>query len=138
MSMDWLCGVVAGAYVRAVRDTGRWDVWKRGSMEGEDEEREGESPTQPKAADDQTTPRASARRAMLRWAWRLFRREWRQHVIVSALITLAVAGTVVGSAVAVDASPPSNQGFGSANHAVQLAGADPRLADDLAVLRSRF
>ncbi|WP_034261272.1 ABC transporter permease [Actinospica robiniae] len=138
MSMDWLVGVVGGAYARAVRDTGRWDVWKRDSTEGEGEDREGGSPTQTKDPADRTTPRASARRAMLRWAWRLFRREWRQHVIVSALITLAVAGTVVGSAVAVDASPPSNQGFGSANHAVQLAGGDPRLADDLAALRSRF
>jgi len=29
----------------------------------------------------------------MRWAWRLFRREWRQQVLVLALLTLAVAVT---------------------------------------------
>ena len=32
----------------------------------------------------------SARRAVVRWAWRMFRREWRQQILVTAL--LAVAG----------------------------------------------
>ena len=33
-----------------------------------------------------------ARRAVLRWSARLFRREWRQMVLVLALMTVAVAG----------------------------------------------
>ena len=31
-----------------------------------------------------------------RWAWRLLRREWRQQVLVLALLTVAVAATTVG------------------------------------------
>jgi putative ABC transport system permease protein len=42
---------------------------------------------------------APARRAVIRWAWRLFRREWRQQLLVLSLITAAVAGTVLGAAV---------------------------------------
>src|SRR5947209_20233545 len=33
---------------------------------------------------------APARRAIRRWAWRLLRREWRQQVLILALLTLAV------------------------------------------------
>ena len=29
---------------------------------------------------------APARRAVIRWAWRLFRREWRQQLLVLALM----------------------------------------------------
>jgi len=43
-----------------------------------------------------------ARRAVVRWAWRLFRREWRQQTLVLALIVVAVAATIVGAAVAFD------------------------------------
>jgi putative ABC transport system permease protein len=35
-----------------------------------------------------------ARRAVMRWAWRLFRREWRQQLLVLALIVVAVGATV--------------------------------------------
>ena len=34
-----------------------------------------------------------ARRAVIRWAWRLFRREWRQQLLVLALIIVAVGAT---------------------------------------------
>ena len=43
---------------------------------------------------------APARRAVVRWAWRLFRRVWRQQFLILALITVAVAATIVGSPVA--------------------------------------
>ncbi len=55
-----------------------------------------------------------ARRAMVRWAWRLFRREWRQQLLILVLIVVAVAAVVVGSAVAVNTPPPANAGFGTA------------------------
>jgi putative ABC transport system permease protein len=55
-----------------------------------------------------------ARRAMLRWAWRLFRREWRQQLLILLLIVVAVAAVVVGSAVAVNTPPPPNAGYGTA------------------------
>ena len=57
----------------------------------------------------------AARRAMVRWAWRLFRREWRQQFLILALIIVAVAAVVVGSAVAVNTPAPVNAGFGTAH-----------------------
>jgi len=62
-----------------------------------------------------TTGGVPARRAMLRWAWRLFRREWRQQLMILLLVCVAVAAVVVGSAVAVNTPPPSNAGFGTAD-----------------------
>ena len=57
----------------------------------------------------------AARRAMVRWGWRLFRREWRQQLLILLLIIVAVAAVVVGSAVAVNTPPPANAGFGTAH-----------------------
>jgi putative ABC transport system permease protein len=55
-----------------------------------------------------------ARRAVTRWAWRLFRREWRQQFLILALIIVAVAATILGSSVAVNNPPPKDAGFGTA------------------------
>src|SRR5579862_6446154 len=44
-----------------------------------------------------------ARRAVLRWGWRLFRREWRQQLLVLALLTVAVAATIWGASVITNA-----------------------------------
>jgi putative ABC transport system permease protein len=79
-----------------------------------------------------------ARQAMIRWAWRLFRREWRQQLLILALVVVAVAATVVGAAVAVNTPPPANAGFGSANHMGTFAGNDPRLSTEIATLEQRF
>ena len=78
-----------------------------------------------------------ARRAVLRWAWRMFRREWRQQLLMLALITVAVGATVVGAAVATDTPPPASAGFGTANHLATFAGG-PRLAGQIASLRQQF
>src|ERR1700742_2386292 len=78
-----------------------------------------------------------ARRAVLRWAWRMFRREWRQQLLMLALITVAVGATVVGAAVAADTPPPAGAGFGTANHLATFGGG-PRLAGQIASLRDRF
>jgi putative ABC transport system permease protein len=69
--------------------------------------------------DTQSRPESSAggvaaRRAMVRWAWRLLAREWRQQLLILLLVTLAVAAVVVGSAVASNTPPPPNTGFGTA------------------------
>src|SRR5271155_5030001 len=58
-----------------------------------------------------------ARRAVTHWAWRLFRREWRQQFLILALITVAVAATILGSSVAVNNPPPKDAGFGPAPYA---------------------
>ena len=65
---------------------------------------------------------APARRAVLRWALRLFRREWRQQLLVLTLITIAVAATIFGAALGTNTPLPANAGFGSANALVNLPG----------------
>jgi putative ABC transport system permease protein len=54
-----------------------------------------------------------ARRAVVRWAWRLFRREWRQQSIVLALLLVAVAATTVGLGIGANA-PSQSSVFGTA------------------------
>ncbi len=63
-----------------------------------------------------------ARRAMVRWAWRLFRREWRQQFLILALIIVAVAATFVGAAVATNAPAPAKAGFGTAGALATFQG----------------
>jgi putative ABC transport system permease protein len=55
-----------------------------------------------------------ARRAITRWAWRLLRREWRQQILILALIGLAVAATTVGVGVSSNTPLSSYVGFGNA------------------------
>jgi putative ABC transport system permease protein len=81
---------------------------------------------------------APARRAVMRWAWRLFRREWRQQVLLVLLITVAVAATIFGAALGTNTPLPANAGFGSAGYLVNLPGADPHLAADIAAIRAQF
>ena len=75
-----------------------------------------------------------ARRAVVRWAWRLFRKEWRQQFLILALITVAVAATIVGSAVAMNNPPPKNAGFGTARYSVSFTTYDARTASVIARL----
>lgn len=135
LSFDWLLAVGCGAYARAARVAGRGDLWRTAEPDGPPDEHERRSERATVAADD---PRRAARRAVIRWAWRLFRREWRQHLIVLSLLTLAVAGTVIGAGAATNAAPPAAAGFGSAGHLVQLSGDDPRLTEKIDALRRRF
>ncbi len=79
-----------------------------------------------------------ARRAVIRWAWRRLRREWRQQLLVLALVTVAVAATIVGAAVATDTPPPANAGFGTAQDQATFQAPDPHLASQIAALRHRF
>jgi putative ABC transport system permease protein len=79
-----------------------------------------------------------ARRAVIRWAWRLFRREWRQQLLVLGLIIVAVAATVVASAVSADTPPAANSGFGTARDMATFQAPDPHLASQIASLRQRF
>lgn len=82
---------------------------------------------------------APARRAVGRWALRLFRREWRQQLLVLLLLIVAVAATVVGLGVAASAAQLKHDPtFGTANTIVQLSGNDPALGADIAALQSRF
>jgi putative ABC transport system permease protein len=79
-----------------------------------------------------------ARRALIRWSWRLFRREWRQQLLVLVLLTVAVAATTFGIAIAGNGRPVYNATFGTANYALTWPGSDRHLAADLAYARQRF
>jgi putative ABC transport system permease protein len=79
-----------------------------------------------------------ARRAVIRWAWRLLRREWRQQLLILALITIAVAATFVGSAVAIDTPPPAGAGFGTATDMATFPSSSPHVTAEIAALTQRF
>ena len=80
-----------------------------------------------------------ARRAVMRWGWRLFRREWRQQLLVFGLLTVAVAATIWGASAATNAqlANPNYPTFGTAAVSVALPGTDPRLAADIATIQGR-
>jgi putative ABC transport system permease protein len=80
-----------------------------------------------------------ARRAIRRWAWRLLRREWRQQVLILALLTIAVGVTTVGLGLVENVQGSDRAVFGDANSRIDIAdpGADG-VAADLAAARQRF
>lgn len=78
-------------------------------------------------------PRRSgaARRAVLRWSWRLFKREWRQQLLVLVLVVVAVAGTVFGLGFATNATPKPTT-------TITLPGTDTMLDADVAAITNAF
>jgi putative ABC transport system permease protein len=65
-------------------------------------------------------PGRAARRAVRHWTWRMFRREWRQQIMIIGLLTLAVGTSFVGAAAATNIPPPANAGFGTAHYMLTL------------------
>ncbi len=81
---------------------------------------------------------APARRAVVRWGWRLFRREWRRHVLILAMLTVAVAATIVGLGTATNATQlKADPTFGTASTILTLPGTDLQLSADLGVIRAK-
>ena len=69
---------------------------------------------------------APARRAIVRWALRLLRREYRSQTLVMALLTLAVAAATAGASAAFNLAPAEgNAARGSADHSLHFEDADP-------------
>lgn len=67
-----------------------------------------------------------ARRAVLRWGARLFRRELRQQLLVVVLVAVAVGAAVgIGSAVYAIAPSVENATFGAASHRFTLDEVEP-------------
>jgi putative ABC transport system permease protein len=92
-------------------------------------------PARPLPAREEGGP--AARRALARWSWRLFRREWRQQVLVLVLLTLAVAATVDGLGIIVNTAVARSEAvFGSADHILTVAG--PDVAAEAAAARRYF
>jgi putative ABC transport system permease protein len=80
-----------------------------------------------------------ARRAVVRWAGRMLRREWRQQVLVLALLTVAVAAAVAATAVGYNAPSSSAADFGTATVRYELDASDPEAASaDVATFEDRF
>jgi putative ABC transport system permease protein len=61
-----------------------------------------------------------ARRAVARWSMRLFRREWRQQLLVLALLTVAVAGVIFGASAAYNVTSTRASDFGTADLRITL------------------
>src|SRR5215207_1122462 len=81
----------------------------------------------------------AARRAVVRWAWRMFRREWRQQILVLALLIVAVAAAIASVTIAYNSGAADDAEYGSANQLLRFDGADPRkLEAGLAATRDRF
>src|SRR5262245_4111914 len=87
-------------------------------------------------------PRAggiAARRAVIRWALRMFRREWRQQLLVLALLAVAVAAAIASVTIAYNSGSTGDAQLGSANHLIRFDGDDPsKLEAGLAATRHRF
>jgi putative ABC transport system permease protein len=71
----------------------------------------------------------AARRAVVRWGWRLFRRDWRQQLLVLALLTVAVAAAIFSVSAAYNLVPSADARFGTANHRLDLDGSESRRLD---------
>ena len=81
----------------------------------------------------------AARRAVVRWAWRLFRREWRRQILVVALLTVAVTAAVCAITIAYNSGPLDYAEFGSGNALLEFDAADPReLEASLTAAEERF
>jgi putative ABC transport system permease protein len=79
-----------------------------------------------------------ARRAVVRWAVRLLRREWKQQLLIFALITAAVAATFIASAVAT--TTPANRAgvLGTAQEAATFTGSSSQVLADVAQARAHI
>jgi putative ABC transport system permease protein len=82
----------------------------------------------------------AARRAMLRWATRLFRREWRQQVLVITLLTIALAAAITSITLVANTDPAAHDPrFGMASAELRFDGSDPgKLEAGLAAARRAF
>ena len=81
-----------------------------------------------------------ARRAVFRWGWRLFRREWRQQLLVLGLLTVAVAATIWGASVVTNTQlrEPELRHVRHRCRAGHAARHDPHLAADIATIQGRW
>ena len=80
-----------------------------------------------------------ARRAVMRWSLRLLRREWRQHLLVVSLLTVAVAGALFGATAAYNVASSHDGRFGLATHLYDISIDDRQQLDQfVADARSWF
>lgn len=81
----------------------------------------------------------AGRRVVTRWARRLLRREWRQQILVLALLTLTVGAATFSVAAAYNVAPLPGPQFGSASYLLQFTGAGQKaMTPDVAAARKAF
>jgi putative ABC transport system permease protein len=81
----------------------------------------------------------AGRRVVIRWARRLLGREWRQQMLVLALLVLTVGAASFGVAAAYNLAPLPNPQLGSADYLLQFAGPGGRaMTADIAAARKAF
>lgn len=74
----------------------------------------------PTAAASPAGRAGNGRRALVRWAWRLYRREWRQQVLAVALLIVAVGATTVGLGLVGNVVNGDRQVFGTADSRMDI------------------
>jgi putative ABC transport system permease protein len=84
------------------------------------------------------SPGGSGRRAIRRWAWRLLRREWRQQLLVLALLLVAVAATTVGLGVAANAQGYDRALAGTARTRLDITNPGEHANADIAAAQRAF
>jgi putative ABC transport system permease protein len=80
----------------------------------------------------------AARRAIIRWAGRMFRREWRQQLLVLTLLTVSVAAAIASITIVYNTAPADNAEHGSASYILRFDGTNPNLEAELAAARRYF
>jgi putative ABC transport system permease protein len=80
----------------------------------------------------------AARRAVIRWAGRMFRREWRQQLLVLTLLTVAVTAAIASITLVYNTAPADNAQHGSASYILTFDGTNPKLEAELAAARKHF
>src|SRR5215207_4220876 len=71
----------------------------------------------------------AARRAVIRWAGRMFRREWRQQILVVTLLTVAVAAAIGSITIVRNTGPGDDAEFGTANTLLNFDASDRQELD---------
>src|SRR5215203_2590854 len=80
----------------------------------------------------------AARRAVTRWAGRMFRREWRQQVLVLTLLTVAIAAAIASITMVYNTAPADNAQHGSASYILWYDSTNPNVEAELAATRKYF
>src|ERR1700722_15483739 len=94
--------------------------------------RRGREPEDPRRA-------AMARRSLSRWALRLAVREWKQRILIAALIAVASAATMIGIAVASATPGTPNAGtYGTSQTLVELPGSTAGLSAAIANIEKAY
>ena len=80
----------------------------------------------------------AARRAVTRWAGRMFRREWRQQFLVVTLLAVAVAAAIASITIVYNTAPADNAEHGSASYILSFDGTNPNVEAELTAARNYF